>query len=91
MSEIQLSDHVDVEALRERLRKMTDTESYHTYRAENHGGPKSLLQFTGSNLLLVRGFVDCVGSFEPRWYVLASSPLVCCLNRALRYGDRLRG
>ena len=26
MSEIQVSDHVNVEALRERLRKMTDSE-----------------------------------------------------------------
>src|SRR5437899_11819407 len=52
---------------------------------------KSVLQFTGSDVLLVRDLSDCVGSSERSWHLLAPSALVLCLHHSFCHGDRLRG
>jgi hypothetical protein len=52
---------------------------------------KSLLQFTGGDVLLVRDLAGCMGTLERRRRLLASSALVLGVHRSFRDGDRLRG
>lgn len=56
---------------------------------ESGSEQRSLLQFIGGDVLLVRGFVDCVGSFGRRRNLLVSFALVLCRDHSFCRRDRL--